>query len=159
MEGIIREPTIDEKKDFQDIGTKRRTVEESFTVVLKKHETEATKKGVPFATQVAKIEWDDHYQEQAKLSMRRHGFVNPEDIKPIEMDWAKYSDLKNFELIDEGERVDDYLTKVNPGLTVRIKWKKYRYIGFSYTYRIMESGPDAINRAIKFRKDLETGKK
>jgi len=137
---------------FIQIGTK--TAEDIFLKELQLHEKNCTKEGKPFASAIAKIEWEDHYKEQAKLSMRRNGYVRLEDIKPIKVDWERYSDLKNFEEIESGERVDDYLTKVNPGLLVKVKFKKYRFKGFSNTYRVMEDGPSAINRATFARKKL-----
>lgn len=146
---IIRQPSEEEKKDFVDISRSRQTAEEKFKRELVKQEKQATIEGKPFAARVALDEWNEHYQNQAKLQIRKYGYVKPEEVQPLKMDWKKYSDLKNFELIDEGYKVDDYLTKINPGLTVMVKWKKYQFKGYSNTYRVMESGPDAIARAKK----------
>lgn len=158
MEGIIREATTEEKRDFIDIGFKsRNTAEAKFTEELQKQE-KLCGNTKPFASQVARLEFKDHYDRQAELSKRKNGYVDPNDIKPFKVEWSRYSDLKNFDIIGNGERVDDYLTKINPGLTIKAKWTMYRFKGYSNTYRLMESGPESIERAQLVRIKLDNPK-
>jgi hypothetical protein len=71
------------------------------------------------------------------------------------MDWKKYSDVSNFDLIKEDEISDPNLTKHNPGLNVMIAYRTYKYKGYNNTYQVMESPTDAILRARKKLKELE----
>jgi len=71
------------------------------------------------------------------------------------MDWKKYSDLNNFELLEENEISDPQLNKQNPGLDVKIAFKTYKYKGYINTYKVMENPHDAIQRARKKLRDLE----
>lgn len=73
--------------------------------------------------------------------------VTYEDFTAPKTNWKKYSNLDNFELLEEGERLDEHLTKINPGLHVMAKWIKYKFNGFFGTYKVMEDGPSSIKRA------------
>jgi len=115
----------------------------------------AIKKGLPFAEKVARDQFKDYYESQVKENMRKNGYLDVSEIKPIKMDMSQFSDLKNFELLDEGEIADQQLSKHNPGLDVKIAFKKWKYKGYSNTYTVMESGPEAILRARKKLKELE----
>ena len=153
---IIRNPTAEELKDFLPLiqKKKKKPAQELFIEILNNKEQIALKKGLPFARIVAMDNWKEHYQDQAKALMKADGFVDIEKIKIIEMDWNKYSDLKNFKTIDEGEKYDTNLSNKNPGLSVEVKWTIYRFKGYSNTYRVMESGPSAIKRAEGRRAEL-----
>lgn len=102
---------------------------------------------MPFAAQPARLEFNDYYELEVKKNIRLNGYLVVEDIKPFEMDWSKYSDLKNFEVIDEGEREDEHLSAKNPGLNVQFKYIKYKFIGYSNTYTVMEHRDSALRRA------------
>jgi len=102
----------------------------------------------PFADQVARADFDDHYRLEAQKSMRKNGFVKAEEIKPLKMDWSKYSDLKNFELLEEKETPDAGLTS-RYKVPVFLKTKIYKFKGFSKKYRLMEDGAQALQRALK----------
>lgn len=161
VDSIIRTPTDEERRDFTPIAEpgKRKTVKEVFIEKLNEEQAKANKKGLPFCDRAAKDDFEEHYESQAKKSMKEHGYVKMEDIKPVKINWEKYSDLKNFELIDEGEVFDEFLTKRNPGLTVNA-WKKvYKFKGYSNKYTLMEDGPSSIARAIKARQELEKSNK
>ena len=78
-----------------------------------------------------------------------HLITTREEIKPVKINWNKYSDLSNFEVLEEGETPDEYLTKKHPGLDVRIKKVVYRFKGYSNKYTVMEEPSLAIQRAKK----------
>ena len=153
---IYRKPTEDELKDFIPLvkTSRNKTASEKFREDLNKAEQEATKKGLPFARQVAEDDWKDHYSEQTKTLMRQDGYVDVQKIEPFKVDFNKYSDLKNFEVIEEGETFDADLSKKNPGITVNVKKTVYRYKGYSNKYRVMESGPDAVKRATQRKEEI-----
>ena len=157
MEGIIVAPTDNQKKDFTPIidPSKRKSVQEEFNEKLNEEMQKAMKKGLPFCDRAAKDDFKEGYEEQAKKSMRENGYVKREDIKPVKLDWSKYSNLKNFEVIQEGETYDRYLTRINPGLEIFAKKTVYKFIGYSNKYTIMEDGPSSIRRARQKLKDLE----
>ena len=152
---IIREPTAEERRDFTPLtgGSKSKTSNEVFEEQLAGAEQKAIKEGKPFAAKVARDDFNDMIQDQVKKSVRKNGFIEWSEIRMPKMDWSKYSDLKNFELVDEGEKADEHLTKTNPGLQVMIKYKKYKFEGYSNTYTVMEDGAAAIARAKKKNKD------
>jgi hypothetical protein len=60
-------------------------------------------------------------------AVKKLGFIPKELVNAPKIDWAKYSDLKNFVLLDEGERNDEHLTKRNPGIDVMVKKKVYQF--------------------------------
>ena len=153
MDGIIREPTEAEKRDFTPIGNK--TMIDDFNEELGKQGQIAAKKGLPFCERAAKDDFYNGYREQAQKSLKQNGFVRREDIKEVKMDWAKYSDLKNFEKIEEGEEPDDNLTRRHPGLRILIKKVTYKFKGYVNKYVVMDDETSAINRARKHIKDLE----
>lgn len=151
MEGILRKPT-DRDKEYMDIDLNKpkrdKTARELFEIELQKYETEATKKGLPFARHVARDDFQEQIDSQVKQQVREHGEV----INPIEkpkLDWTKYSDLKNFEVVKEGERDDSSLSNKHNGLSISLKWTQYRFKGYGQTYRVMEKPADAILRAQK----------
>jgi len=150
-DNLFREPTASDKQYFDiDLNKPKRqkTSHEKFETELGEKELEATKKGLPFAKVVARADFQAAIKSQIDEQLRQYGSVEyPEKIKLPEMDWNKYSDLKNFELIDEGETYDPYLTKTNPGLSVNASKKVYRFKGYGNKYTVMEDGPGAIKRA------------
>jgi len=151
---IIRSPTEDERRDFIPLVDPKKRVKntkELFEDEIAKQGQEAAKKKLPFAERAARNDFNDYYRNITQQHVRKYGYVKPEEIKPIKMDWAKYSDLKNFEVLAEGERFDEHLTKVNPGLSVMIKWIRYKYKDYENMYEVHEDGPSAINRARKAR--------
>lgn len=151
MEGIVRTPTDDERADFYpviDPKKKGLTPEEKFNVKLQQQSKESTKKGLPFAAVAARNDFED-YRQKVENEVKRRGFIPKDFPKGPEINWAKYSDLKNFELLNEGERYDEHLSKRNPGVSVVIKWKKYQFKGYSNTYRVMEEPQEAVARARK----------
>lgn len=170
---IIRNPTAQEKDltpidndgetaGFVPIGYKtlKKTAKQRFILDIKKQESEASKKmvdGYPgiFASQVAMLDFKEHYEAEGKKSLRKNGYVKEEDITIFKPEWERYSDMSNFELIEEGERSDPFLTKINPGLNVFAGKRKYRYKGTTYIYTTMEDGPSSIRRAREKLIELE----
>ncbi len=126
---------------------KKRNAKERFEDTLSSEEQKALKQSKPFAAQPARLEFNDYYELEVKKNIRLNGYLVIEDIKPFKMDWTKYSDLKNFEVIEEDEREDEHLSRKNPGLDVQFKYTKYKYIGYSNTYTVMEHRDSALKRA------------
>lgn len=149
MDNTITRPMNENDKRYIDVElTKKRkkNYQEEFTLELNKHEKIATKNGLPFARHVARDEFTNQINNEKNRQLREFGEIR-EAIKIPTLDWKKYSDLKNFEVIEEGEVPDDNLSLRNPGLNVMVKKTVYKYKGFKETYRVMESGPNAIKRA------------
>ena len=151
---IEREPTQEERMDFEPIG-KEDNAKSRFYEELTKREQEAIKKGLPFASIVAINDFKDAHEEQVKINIRKNGYLVPSELKAIKMDWKKYSDISNFELIKEDEISDPLATKRNPGLNVMVAYKTYKYKGYNNTYQVMENATDSILRARKKLKELE----
>lgn len=143
---IIRKQTEEEKRDFESIA-KKKDAKSIFNKELGKEQQIALKAGIPFAEKVARDDFNDYYEAQAKLSMRKNGYVDISEIKPLKIEWDKYSDLKNFEVVDEKEVFDDNLTRRNPGKNIMIKCITYKYKGYSNTYKVMEDPQTAIARS------------
>jgi hypothetical protein len=154
---IIRTPSEIERKDFipiSDPSKVKKTIKELFEERLNEEMQKALKKELPFCDRACRDDFNDGYKQQAEKSLRLNGYVKSEDIKPVEIVWEKYSDLNNFELLEEGETYDEFLTRRNPGLTVMAKKKVYKFKGYSNKYTVMESGPDSIARARLKLKEL-----
>lgn len=160
MENIIRNST-DRDKQYMDIDLnaprKRKNARELFTQELIKYEQEATKNGLPFARHAAREDFESEINKQVNDQLKKYGSIEyPEQIKVPTLNWSQYSDLKNFELIEESERVDDNLSHKNPGLNVSIKVTRYQYKDHAaHKYIVMEDGPSAIKRAVLKRAILD----
>ncbi len=167
MVGIIRAQTPIEKDMTPDTDgdstgfipimgpDNKPTAKNVFIRQAKEQEKIAGKKGLPFAMQVALEEFDEYFETQAKISMRKNGYVKADEIKPLKVEWEKYSDLKNFKIVKEDEVPDDNLSNKNPGLNVTAKKIEYRFKGFEkYLYRVMETKENSILRARANRKKL-----
>jgi hypothetical protein len=153
---IVRSPTEEERKDFIPLADPKirfKNPTEKFIEELCKQEQIASKKRLPFAAQVATNEFNDYYKNLVQTHMRKYGYVKFEEVKAIKMDWNKYSDLKNFELVDEGEKYDEDLSKSNPGLNVMIEFKKYKHKEYDLFYQVNEDRASAIARAKKKAKE------
>lgn len=151
MDGIIRKATDADKSYFDiDLGKPRRqkTAQEKFNLDLIKEEQKATKAGLPFARHVAREDFKQLLDSQIQGQLREYGRIeHPEELKAPKMEWSKYSDVKNFEVVSSGERADPDLSKHNPGLNIRLKKTKYKYKGYFQLYTVMESAESAIARA------------
>jgi len=151
MANIIRIQTPEEKADFKDISRKHPTPEQKFNDLVAKKQLEAQKKGLPFCDKAARDDWKNFYADK-KQKLKRQGYLDKGDSDP-NIDWAKYSDLKNFKVIEEGETYDDELSKRH-NLTVYAKKTTYVFKGYEkYPITIMEDGPSSIKRAAKLKAD------
>ncbi len=159
MPSFFREPTQEEKKDFVNIMTSKKSGKDVFMEELGKQEQIATKKGIPFARVVAKSDYKEHFKNQIALSLKKNGFLDPNDITKPNVNWEQYSDLKNFELVEESETPDEHLSRMNPGLNVMVAYKVYQFkrdgITYYNKYTIMESRESAILRAKQKQKALD----
>lgn len=131
-------------------GRKNLTSTEKFELELQKHEKKATKAMLPFARQVVREDFKNLIKLQTDEQLREYGRIEfPEKLTPPKIDWSKYSNLKNFKLIETKEVYDKWLTQINPGLRVQSQTKVYKFKGYGNTYSVMEDGPSSIARAQK----------
>ncbi len=155
---IIREPTRAELSgDVTDENSqafvpillpegKVMSVKDKFSERINQEEQKSIKLGKPFAIWAVRAEVKD-LQDEFNKKFRRQGYVKDFKIPTLdEIDWKKYSDLKNWELLDESVKKDDNLSKINR-LPVFVKYKTYRYTGYSNTYTVMEPEEAAVMRA------------
>jgi len=161
MTEILRHPTAGDLAEREDgegtmipISTPNRRIVKSprqrFEAEIMKAEQEAIKEGLPFAIGALRTETAE-LAKAWETRWRRRGYVDDKKDPTPKVDWGKYSDLENFEVLDKGEKHDPYLTKVNK-FPVFIKWAKYRFKDFPENYTVMESAEDAIERALaKFK--------
>lgn len=160
MEDIIRKSTANDRQ-FMDVDLnkpkRRKNSRELFQLELIKNDQIAVKLGLPFARHAAKEDFEQNIQVQIKAQVKKYGSLEyPEELKVPETNWKQYSDLKNFEVIEEKTRADDNLSNKNPGLTVEAKTTRYQYKDHeAHRYIVMESGPDSIKRAVKVRAILD----
>lgn len=148
-DNIIRDPTPQELRDFVPIANAKGRIKDpkaKFNEELAKEQLKANKKGLPFASHAARNDYLDELDAQMKSSLRKNGYVKGEDIKLPKIDWSKYSDLKNFEVVEDDEKYDEQLSK-RYNKAVSLKFKTYKYKGYSNTYRVMEDPFEAIKRA------------
>ncbi|MCH7568475.1 MAG: hypothetical protein IIA87_03555 [Nanoarchaeota archaeon] len=155
MENIVRDP---EKKEMSQgpeseygidvplITSKGKFIspQDKFSKKISEEQLKASKKGLPFAAAVARADVED-INSKLKNQIKRLGYIS-EDYKLSSIKWEKYSDLKNFEVIEEGKQYDINLSKTNR-LPIHLKWIKYKFKGFSNLYIVMENGDDAVIRA------------
>src|SRR3990167_313498 len=140
MPDVIRDPTNEELRDFIPLMTSKETrvkrPEDVFTEKLSEQErlvSEANKKlvfekRVPFARQVAKLEAKDAVDSVTK-SYQRKGFLDDQDRERLKVDWSRYSDRANFEFVKEWEEADNSLSRRNPGVSVSLRSREYKFKG------------------------------
>ena len=156
---IIREPLPSEvrgdpadetSKAFEPIllpgGRIPKTPHVLFEEVMSKESQKATRNKLPFAEATARADYRDKLEEWEK-TYRRQGYAIKKKPTFEDIDWGKYSDLKNFELIDEGQTRDKGLSKEYK-VSVFVRWKKYKFKGFSNTYTVMEDPDDSLARTL-----------
>lgn len=155
MEELIREPEKNEwsRSVDSDAGIdvplllpkgKFLTPKDKFNQRLAEEELKASRAGLPFAAAVARADVEDLNRELAN-QLKRQGFIN-KDYKLNGIDWSKYSNLKNFDVIEEGTQHDPGLSNKHH-LPIYVKWTKYRFKGFSNLYTVMEQPDVAVKRA------------
>ena len=148
---FFRSPTIDEKRDFQDIGpTRVKTPKQKFLAELGNARTNAAKKKLPFFKKAAMNDFDEYYRERAKQSLRIHGYVEPTDFKSIQIDWKKYSSPGNIVFVEVQDVRDANLSKRRP-FDVIFKSFRYKYKGYGEegdsNMSVMEDEVFAVKRA------------
>src|SRR3989304_9296357 len=91
---IIRKQTSEEKKDFEDIWFSETKISEfQFYEELAKREAECMKKEIPFARKIAIEDFKEHFENQKKESIKKHGgYAVKSDIKPFKPIWKEYTD-------------------------------------------------------------------
>jgi hypothetical protein len=153
---IIREPSKDEtygdvtdetSKAFIPLQTPQGRIKspsDKFAETISKYQQVAIKKGLPFADAAARADLKD-IQDELLKRWSRQGYVNKEELPKI--NWDKYSDLKNFEIIESDYKRDSGLSKEHK-VAVNVKFVKYVYKGFSNTYTVMEDPTVSLTRAL-----------
>ena len=130
---IIRDATVDEKKEWIEIG-KEQTIEQRFALMVAKQESICTKKHIPFARRWAYDDFNDKKDELLKEYERKFGVSGTVkiDFEDFKIDWAKYSDTKNFVLLDESEVVEDKLLDGMRQPITTGKWQNFQVKGKKY---------------------------
>ena len=104
----------------------------------------------PFAARVVQANVEDMIAK-FELRWKRQGYVD-KNFKWPNIDWEKYSDLKNFKIVEEKLTQDKHLSKANR-LPVFFKTRVYKYfdkesgVEYENIYRVMESEESALIRA------------
>jgi len=147
---IYRTQTEDERRDFRNIGPdKKKDAKTNFLTDLATRRAEQEKNKIPFFKKAAMDDFEDYYKEEVKKSIRKNGFLKIEDIKPIKMDWKKYSSPDNIKLVEVTEQRDSYASKKQP-FEVFVRTYRYKYTGYgeegAYNMSIMEDEQDAVKR-------------
>ena len=165
MAEVLRNMTQDELRGLTVDGVKgvnlnkskrSKNAREKFEIELQAQELRATQNAKPFARHAAREDFNKAIKVQVDDQVRKYGSVEkPEELKLPVVDWDKYSNLSNFDLTEEKNVADTNLSKHNPGLNVLVKTLVYKFKGYGQIYKVMESGPDAITRAIKTRAKLD----
>ena len=161
MTEILREPTSSDMaaREFGEgtmipLSTPRRRIVKSprdrFNIQIAAKEVEAIKKSLPFAINALRAE----KEEMARMwetRWKRRGYADDKKDPQPKVDWERYSNLKNFKVVGEGETHDRDLTKVNK-FPIFIKWIKYKFEEFPESYTVMESAEESVERALaKFK--------
>ena len=149
MSEIIRDPTSEELRTYIDVPLDNAsgrvlTPRDKFNKKLAGEEQKAVKKRLPFAAAAARADVKDIVDSLNK-KLKRQGYIE-DDYELPDVDWSKYSNLKNFEVIDQGVESDLHLSKIHR-LPVFVKYTKYRFKGYSNTYTVMEGEDEAVQRA------------
>ena len=143
------DPVLLNEKGFQPIEDTSglvRTPADLFAEKLAMETFKAQKKGLPFAEVAARADYLDKVDSWNK-EFKRQGYATKKKPTFDEIDWNKYCDLKNFELLEEGTTRDPTMSKEHK-VAVYLKWKKYKYKGFKNTFTIMEDPEVALTRAL-----------
>jgi len=148
---IIRPQTEKEKGDFTSLYLELPEIK--FKKELVKQANLAQSKGLPFAEKAAQDEFNEAIQTQARDSLKKHGKVDIKDIKIPNIDWAKYSDLKNFTLTKTKKVRDKYLSNVHRR-PIFLESKEYKFKGYGNIYRMMEDGYEALEKHFKKESNL-----
>lgn len=147
METTILRKANEADKQFFDVDlnkpVRQKSTDEKFTIELFKREAMAHSKKLPFARNAARDEFKDSLELQKKMVQR--GATHKVTLPAV--DWKKYSDIKNFDLIDTKERPDPEMSKHNPGLNVKLITKIYKWKQSKERCSIMEDPEDALRRA------------
>ena len=98
MDGIIRVATPEEKRNFVDLTTKKKSAfEEQITI----KEQDAIKFHKPFCARCARLEYKDKIKSIVQELERANGFADPNDkkITAITIDLEQYGKADRFTLL------------------------------------------------------------
>jgi len=154
---ITGDPTDETSKAFEPIllpgGVIPKTPQMLFEERLGTEGSKAALKQLPFAEGAARAEYQDTL-DTWKRQFRRQGYANKKKPSFDSIDWKRYSDVKNFELLKEGKTRDKGLSKEYK-VSVYVQYKKYRFKGFSNTYTVMEDADNSLARTLDRLKGKE----
>ena len=158
MSDITRPQTETEKigeEAFVPIMTnKKKVIKEPIAAFKSKialEEQKAHRQHLPFAWKAVEDEFKDEIERQKKDNKRLYGSERAVPLKMPNINWSKFSDLKNFEVIEEGDKHDPDLSKRH-NVLVYVKKIVYKFKGYGDTYRVMEDSTDAVRRAKELAK-------
>lgn len=148
---FFRNQTEEEKRDFKDIGPyQNKDPKSKFMDAMCKKRIESQKLGKPFFKKAAIDDFNEHYSNQAKTSLRMNGYVKSEDITLFEPNWDKYSSVENIKFIEIRDVRDPNLSKKFP-YDIFFKEVRYKYIGYGpnnmANLSVMEPEQFAMKRA------------
>jgi len=148
---FFRRPTEEEKQDFNQVGPhSQKSAKIMFLRELSNVRMDVSKKKLPFFKKAAMDDFEAHYQEEIKKSMRKNGYVNAADIKPIKIDWTKYSSPKYISFVEVVAKRDSAVSKKHP-FDVFVNAFRYKYEGYGregdYNMSVMEEEMYAVKRA------------
>lgn len=97
--GIMRQATVDERKNFREIG--RKTILDRFREKVNDKQQEYTELHRPFCARCAVMDFKDMVEAKMKELQRKQGYANIEDpVVDVKFDdLGIYGSLKRFELI------------------------------------------------------------
>ena len=149
--GILRTPTTDELREMEPLqlpGTQKVvTPRAKFEIKMAEEEKKANKQSLPFAISALRAETSDATANWEKRWKRR-GYVDIKKDPYPTVDWKRYSDVKNFDTLEEDEKLDASLSDKHR-LPITIKYIKYKFKGFTNTYTVMEEPSISVDRAYK----------
>ena len=156
---IYRPQTETEKKDFTDIGPyKKKDPKTNFLTELSIERAKKTKEKIPFFKKAAMDDFDEHYKEEVKRSIKRNGYVKFDEIKKVKMDWKKYSSPAKIKLVEVHDVRDANMCKIH-NREVLVKTFRYKYEGYGregdYQISVMEDEWEALKRARALYDNIE----
>ena len=127
--GIIRDATVDEKRNFIEIS-KKLTYEQIFQRELNKKEDFYTKQHKPYDRKGAYHDFQDRKEALLKSKERQYGsgatnYIQYEDLK---LDLDAYAKAERFRLIDEAEVREEKLLDGIRNSVITGKWQNFQCI-------------------------------
>jgi len=128
MEGIIREASEEEKRNFVDLSVKKKSVFEE-QIATKEQEVIGTH--TPFCVRCARLEYNDKIKSVMQELERAQGFADPNDkrVTEIDINLEQYGKSDRFTLlatspITENKLIDGVRIPYTTGYMMKYQCKK-----------------------------------